>query len=171
MTTTVLVLIGLLALWALWFAARLLFGGMVETWRPAELRGARLVMVERDLFAGSGELALAGRPDRVYRTRANLHVPVEYKTRYGFRLYETDCAQLSLQAWQLRRTGRATGPTGYVVVSEQGSRKRRALAVQLGDDAYCEALMRRYHALRRNGNDAQRNTGPKCKTCGHRAHC
>lgn len=171
MTITALVLIGLLALWVLWLAARLHFGGMLETWRPAELRGARLVMVERDLFAGCGELALAGRPDRVYRTRTNLHVPVEYKTRNGFRLYESDRAQLSLQAWQLRRTGRTTGPTGYVVVSELGSRKRRALAVQLGNDAYCEALMRRYHALRRNGDDAHRDTGPKCKTCGHRSSC
>lgn len=171
MTTALIVLLMVLALYALWFGARFLFGGMFESWRPAQLRGARLVMVERDLFAGSGDLALAGRPDRVYRTRDKLYVPVEYKTRKGFRLYATDVAQLSLQAWQLRRTGKSTGPTGYVVVSETGSGKRRALAVQLGDDAYCEALMRRYHALRRDKESARRNTGPKCASCAHRSRC
>lgn len=148
----------------------LVWRGFAQNWRPEELKRGRVVMVEKDLYL-DGAFPLAGRPDQVYRLPNGLHVPVENKNRDFHRVYETDVAELSLQAWMLRRLGMPTAAHGYVAANNRKTGERKALKVQLGDDQYCERLIRRYLDLIEGRVEARRSRGKKCDSCGHRRRC
>lgn len=156
-------LVGAIFIWLVW-------RGFAQNWRPEELKRGKVVLVEEDLFV-DGPFPLAGRPDQVYRLANGLHVPVDNKNRNVHRVYQTDMAELSLQAWLLRRHGMPTAPYGYVAANNRKTGERKALKVQLGDDQYCERLFRRYLELIEGRTEARRSVGPKCNSCGHRRRC
>ncbi len=150
--------------------ALLVYWWRTAGWLPAELREGDLVHVERTLKAEM-PFPVVGRPDRVYRLPGGEHTPLEYKTRDVARLYESDRAQISLQAWLLRKNGHPTAPHGWVVVRRRKDGARYPLKVDLGDDAYCERLVRRYVALRAGRVIPQKTLDGRCKSCGHREAC
>ena len=139
-------------------------------WRPPELKNAKLVMIEKDLFTRN-PYAIAGRPDRVFQLQNRLLMPVEYKTRNYFRVHLTDIAEISMQAWLLRKTGRRTAEYGYITIRHRQTHERRSLPVDLWDDRRCEAMIQRYLDIT-NGRRAARKCDPRrCKGCGHRSYC
>lgn len=148
----------------------LVWRGVTQDWLPPDLAAGRVVLVEKNLYTNS-PYCLAGRPDQVYRLQDGSHVPVELKNHTAARVYDTDVAQLSLQAWMLRRNGMKTAPHGYVALQTPQARARRAIRVQLHDDAFCESLIARYLAIIEGRRAPQKSRGPKCKTCGHFSIC
>ena len=145
-------------------------GRASRNWRPDALHDAKLIMVERDLYTRS-PYPIAGRPDQVFQLPDGQLVPVEFKTRNHHRVYETDIAELSLQAWLLRQNGRRTANHAYVAISNRDTRRRVAVRVTLWDTDRCEATIARYLALIA-GEAVPRPCAPnKCGGCGHRARC
>ena len=139
-------------------------------WRPAELQDARLVMVEKDLFTRA-PFAIAGRPDQVYRLPNGAHVPVDLKNRDHTRAYATDIAELSLQAWLLRRNGKRTAGYAYVALRNRTSGAMDAIRVNLWNDAQCETTIARYHDLMAGRVMPRRCEERKCSGCGHQRYC
>lgn len=139
-------------------------------WRPHELQRGRIVMIEETLHV-EHPYRIVGRPDQVVQLADGLHVPVDAKNRNRFQVYPTDVAELSLQAWMLRRRGLATAAHGYLAVTDRQTKERRALRVELGDDRYCERLIERFLLLIDGRVTARRMSGPKCASCGQRARC
>lgn len=164
MVTLTLLLIAALgiALLVLWWKQ--------EGWLPDELRQGELVGVEKSLTV-TAPFLVTGRPDRVYRLASGAHTPLEFKNRDTVRLFESDRAQLSLQAWLLRRNDKPTAPHGYLVVRARKTGKKFALKVDLGEDAYCERLIRRYLALREGRVKPTKAKDPRCNTCPHNGNC
>jgi CRISPR-associated exonuclease Cas4 len=162
------ILFGLALALAAW--TFLVWRGFSQDWLPDELKAGRVAQVERNLRADH-PYRVIGRPDQVYRLPDGLHVPLENKNRDAHRVYETDIAQLSLQGWLLRRNGLPTAAFGYAVINSRTTRKRRAIRVELRDDAYCEQLIARYLAIIEGRAQARKSRGPKCKSCGHAGAC
>lgn len=144
--------------------------GFTQDWLPAELATAKVAQVEKNLFADA-PFPVVGRPDQVYRLPDGLHVPLENKNRDHHRVYETDIAQLSLQAWLLRLNGLGTAPFGFVAINSRKTGERRAIRVALRDDAYCERLVARYLDIIERRAAPRKSSGRKCNTCGHRVEC
>ncbi|WP_459203454.1 Dna2/Cas4 domain-containing protein (plasmid) [Ralstonia pseudosolanacearum] len=147
--------------------------GFAQDWLPDELKAGKVVLVESNLLADypCTEDGLVGRPDQVYRLPSGLHVPLENKNRDGHRVFESDIAQLSLQAWMLRQNGMPSAPFGYVAINSRANGKRQAIRVDLRDDGYCEQLMARYLDLIEQRAVPRKSWGRKCNTCGHRSRC
>lgn len=150
--------------------AFMVWRGFTQNWRPADLKAGKVVLVEDDLFTNA-PYPVVGRPDQVYRMPNGLHIPVENKNRDFHRVYETDIAELSLQAWLLRLNGMPTASYGYVAANSRKTGVRKALRVELRGDAYCEGLIRRYLDLIEGRVKARASRGRKCDTCGHRRVC
>lgn len=144
--------------------------GLSQDWLPDDLKAGRLVRVEEDLTADEPEPVI-GRPDQVYRLTTGLHVPVELKNRDSFTVYDTDIAEVSLRAWLLRKNGMDTAGHAYVVINNRKTGKRQAQSVELGDDAFCEKLIRRYIDLIAGHATPNMAHQGKCKSCGHRSRC
>jgi hypothetical protein len=162
-----------IALLVLGSALILVFAGVRRSdraWLPDELRTARLRFNEHTMFI-NGDLPVVGRLDRAYQRPDGVHVLVELKTRDRFQVYDTDVAELSLQAWLLRSQAIPTASHAYVMVLQRTSGERRAIRVDLRDDAFCEGLVERYVALRGGFAQPTAQRGPKCKSCGHRPRC
>lgn len=164
-----------LAVWLL-----LVWRGLTQDWMPEELKAGKVALIERNLAAdlpagyavGAGDVdTLLGRPDLVIRIKQGLHVPVENKNRGSFAVFETDVAQLSLQAWLLRQNGMKTAPYGYVAVNNRRTGERRAVRVELRDDEYCLLLIARYIDLTSGRLMPRKSRGRKCESCGHRQRC
>ncbi len=155
---------GVAFLLALWLRATL------RASLPPVLRRARLVLAER-LMLTEWPVRIAGKPDRVYRLPDGRHVPVERKNRDGFSVYETDRAQLSLQAWQMRQLGKKVADFGYVLTRDRRTKRVKWVPVALYDEAACVRLVRRYLEVIEGRAEARKNSGPKCKSCGHRVRC
>lgn len=139
-------------------------------WRPPELANAKIVLVEQDLFTRY-PYAIAGRPDQVYQLSSNHVVPVEYKTRSHFAPYKTDVAELSLQAWLMRRNGMKTANHGYVTIQQRETGQRKAIPVTLWSDDRCHALIERYLAIREGRATPRKANNGRCKGCGHSRYC
>lgn len=144
--------------------------GFAQNWLPPELAAGKVAHVERNIFINA-PFPVVGRPDQVFRLSGGLHVPLENKSRDAHRIYETDIAQLSLQAWLLRLNGLDTAPFGFVAINNRKTRVRRALRVELRDDAYCEQLVARYIEITEHRTKARKSRGRKCNSCGHRTKC
>lgn len=174
------------AVWTL-----LVWRGFTQVWLPEELKAASLVLVEKNIVIdmsfpaigrrldqlgrGCDELGrsfgMVGRPDQVYRLANGDHVPLENKNRDDHRVYDTDIAQLSLQAWLLRQTGKPTASFGYVVINSRRTRQRKSIRVDLYADAVCVRIIQRYLDVTEGRAVAKKNRGGKCKSCGHRPEC
>lgn len=139
-------------------------------WRPAELKAGRVVMIEKDLRMNR-PYPVTGRPDQVYQLANGLHVPVEGKNRDTYHVYDTDIAQLSLQAWLLRHNGMPTAKHGFVAINHRQTGKRRAIKVRLMDDECCSNLVERYLDVIECRVLPEKKFGPKCKACGHQMIC
>ena len=148
----------------------LIWRGLSQDWLPDELKAGTLILVERNLLV-SAPFPVIGRPDQVYRLKDKLYVPLENKNRNEHRVYETDIAQLSLQAWLLRRNGMPTAAFGYVAINSRRTGVRKALRVVLRDDAFCDTLIRRYLAITTSNAVPRKSRGAKCNSCGHRGYC
>ncbi|MBX3630314.1 MAG: Dna2/Cas4 domain-containing protein [Nitrosomonas sp.] len=148
----------------------MIWRGLTQDWMPKELRVGRIVMIEEDLRTRF-PFAVVGRPDQVYQLENGLHVPVENKNRSNFKIHETDIAQLSLQAWLLRRNRLSTTHYGYVAINNRKTGKRRAIRVDLLDDKSCGHLITRYLTVISHKAQPEKNMGVKCSSCGHRAYC
>jgi len=148
----------------------LVWRGFTQTWLPEDLKGATLVLVEKNLITDV-PVPVVGRPDQVYRLHSGHHVPVENKNRDSYRVYGTDIAQLSLQAWLLRKTGRITAPYGYVVVNSRITRTRKCIRVNLYSETTCLHIIQRYLDVIDGAVTARKSIGVKCKNCGHKAEC
>lgn len=158
-----------LLIWvAFWLVA--VWNRQTTDWRPRELKQGELMMIEQDLRTRY-PYPVIGRPDQVYRLTNGLHVPVESKNRNHFTIHETDVAQLSLQAWLLRRNGLPTTSRGYLVINNRRTGKRRVLAVSLLNDAACERLIRRYLDVISKRIIPVKNYGRQCQSCGHSGIC
>jgi CRISPR/Cas system-associated exonuclease Cas4 (RecB family) len=141
-----------------------------QNWLPSELRNGKLIAIEKSLHTDV-PYPVTGRFDRVYQLASGQHAPLEYKNRDITRLFESDRAQLSLQAWVLRRNGKPTAPFGFLVVRERKTGQKKAVKVDLGDDAYCERLIRRHIEVRSGRAKPNRARDGRCKACGHRDVC
>lgn len=139
-------------------------------WRPAELKAGRVVMIEKDLRMNR-PYPVTGRPDQVYQLANGLHIPVEGKNRDTYHVYDTDIAQLSLQAWLLRHNGMPTAKHGFVAINNRQTGKRRAIKVWLMDDECCSNLVERYLDVIECRVLPEKKFGPKCKACGHQMIC
>lgn len=153
------------AVWTL-----LVWRGFTQVWLPEELKGASLALVEKNIITDA-PFPVVGRPDQVYRLANGDHVPLENKNRDDHRVYDTDIAQLSLQAWLLRQTGKPTASFGYVVINSRRTRQRKSIRVDLYADAVCVRIIQRYLDVTEGRTVAKKNRGGKCKSCGHRPEC
>ena len=169
MNSLIHVAIGMVVLLVLGYLF-MIWRGISQNWRTPELKAGRVVKVEEDLRTDF-PFRIVGRPDQVYQIAGGLHITVDNKNRDVFRVYETDVAELSLQAWLLRRNGLATTGHGYLVVNNRLTGERRALRTVLWNDEKCERLIQRYLDLVDGRVSAKKSTGPKCRSCGHRATC
>ncbi len=127
-------------------------------------------MIEKDLRMDS-PYPVIGRPDQVYQLENGLHVPLESKNRNTYQVFETDVAQLSLQACLLRRNGMPTAEHGYVAIKNRRTGKRRAIRVHLMGEEECSRLVERYLDVIESRVMPKKNYGPKCKSCGHQMIC
>ena len=148
----------------------LVWRGFSQDWLPPELETASVVMVEKQM-ACEAPYPVVGRFDQVYKTGDGLHVPVEGKNRDTHRVFQTDVAQLSLQAWLLRRNGYMTAPYGFVAVNSRVSGGRKAIKVDLLGELECEKMVTRFLAVRYGKTRPIKSLGPKCRSCGHKARC
>lgn len=161
-----LIVFGIAAL----LAAFAVYWKLSSGWLPAELRAGTLLGSEVN-FHADVPFPVTGRLDRVYQLRNGQHTPVEYKNREAARLHDSDRAQLSLQAWLLRRNGKATSPFGYLVVRERKSGRKKSLKVELMDDAACERMIWRHIEVKEGRASPQRVRDARCKSCGHNSVC
>lgn len=150
--------------------AFILWRGQTQDWRPLDLKEGKVVMVEDNLYV-EHPYRIIGRPDQVVKRADGVHIPVDAKNRDAYRVYATDIAELSLQAWMLRRHGLKTALHGYLAVTNRLTGQRKALRVTLGDDRYCENLIERYIILMEGRVPARRMSGRKCLSCGQRDRC
>ena len=142
-------------------------------WCPELLLNAQLVYAEKDFsvklkceFKGR----ITGRPDQVFRLKNGQHIPVEYKTRMHFQIYNTDIAQLSFYAFLLRRNGLETASYGYTVIENRLTRERNTLKVELWNDDWVIKTLMRYEALAKGATPSFSFT-PKCLGCVHKERC
>lgn len=158
-----------------------------KDWLPHELKTAKVLAVEQDAVVdvpsrswgergawgviASRPIRLSGRFDQAYVLETGEVVPVEYKNRNGHTVYDTDVAQLSLQAWQLRQQGRRTAPFGFVVTRNRFNGKRKAHKVVPFDDDKCVGLIQRYLDVYSGQVKPHRKVGRKCDSCGHKERC
>ncbi|MGP8438170.1 PD-(D/E)XK nuclease family protein [Paraburkholderia fungorum] len=161
--------------------------GFTQDWLPEELKTARVALVEKNLWidadlprsTGTGfgasrtyvSVPVVGRPDRIYKLSGGQHVPVENKNRDLDRVFDTDIAQLSLQAWLLRQKGFETASFGYVAINNRRTRQRTAHKVDLLDDAACVRIINRYLDVTEGRVEPRKSRGKKCNSCGHRIAC
>lgn len=139
-------------------------------WRPEELKSGRLVLIEENLITRT-PFPVVGRPDRVYRLPDGSHVPVENKNRDNYYVYNTDVAQLSLQAWLMRRNGMKTARHGYVAINNRKTGQRKAVRVDLYDDRRCEQIIARYLDIIHGQVIPTKSKSGKCRFCGHQLLC
>jgi hypothetical protein len=144
--------------------------GLSQDWLPEDLKAGRLVHVEEDLSTDD-PYPVIGRPDQVYRLASGLHVPLELKNRDKFVVYDTDIAEISLRGWLLRKNGRPTARHGYMAINNRKDGERKAIRVELRDDAFCEQLIRRYIDVTTGACAPRLAHRGKCKSCGHNGRC
>jgi CRISPR-associated exonuclease Cas4 len=163
-------LVALLVVVVACVVAFMLRRGLSRSWLPEELRSAELVLIEENLRT-TVPYRVVGRPDQVFKRADGIHIPLENKNRDVDRVYETDRAELSLQAWLLRRLGMRTADYGYVAIGIRGASKRVVRRVELMSDAQCASLIERHIAVVSGASKPRKSRGAKCKTCGHAQAC
>lgn len=168
MTILSMVLSGMACVAVVWIL--LIWRGYTHAWLPDELKGASVFKVERNIITDR-PYPVVGRPDQVFRLDNGDLVPVENKNRDDYRVYDTDIAQLSLQAWLLRKTGESTSSFGFVAINSRRTGRRRSIRVDLYPDSVCLRIIERYLDLEAGQVKPRKSKGGKCKSCGHRPKC
>jgi CRISPR/Cas system-associated exonuclease Cas4 (RecB family) len=141
--------------------------------RPASLRDAELVFVERQ-FRSSGRRPVVARVDRVYRKPSGILVLVELKTRASPVVTQSDVIQLSAQRLAMEAELRATVAAEAYVLVPRGHRgtSLTPLPVSLMARQEVEDLMRRRDALLRGLVEPRWPASDRtCSTCGFRDRC
>lgn len=153
--------------------------GGIGTWReqlPDVLRGAQVVLSERDLYTEI-PVPLHGRADQVFLAQKWL-VVVDTKRRKAGRVYAKDVIQLSVYAFILARQTTALFGSNYPVASKgfirlvtpHGTEYR---PVQLLNSSQVISLWNRYWYLRAEGLRARPThpTEKACAGCPKRGNC
>lgn len=87
-----------------------------RSWRPLELKDARLVYIEQ-VFRTRSPIRLVARVDRGYRHSDGVITLVELKTRAANRVYFSDVIELSAQRLAVQtQTGQRVAAHGYVLL-------------------------------------------------------
>lgn len=166
-----IVLVAIFVLWV-WFGSQRI-KHRENAWLTQELKKATLVMVEQDWVIDT-PYPLVGRFDRVYEFNVSddkILMPVDFKTRGKDVVYDTDIAEVSLQAWMLRKSGHTTSTHGYIVVKNITSGKMTPLRFQLKSDNECEEIIQNYLNLINKRTAARRTFKQKCTGCTHKTRC
>ena len=116
-----------------------------ESWRPVELRQARLAYAEHEFYIESPE-RLVARVDRVYETNGRYFL-TELKHRDRAVVFQTDQIELSAQAAALEGFDRKPVSPVAFVVTESSTGIREALPVQLLPREEVWRLARRFRSL------------------------
>ena len=141
--------------------------------RPAALRDAELVYMER-LFRISTPVGLVAKLDRAYRMPSGLLVLVEFKTRWSNQPCLSDVIQLSAQRMAVvGQTGKSVASYGYVMVKAPTGRALPiAHRVQLMTDEEMVALIKKREGILAGRVMARRSHSRNaCVTCVFRAQC
>lgn len=141
--------------------------------RPAALRDAELVYMER-LFRVSTPVGLVAKLDRAYRMPSGLLVLVELKTRWINQPFLSDVIQLSAQRMAVMgQTGQAVASYGYVMVKAPTGRAFPiAHRVQLMTDEEIVALIKKREDILAGRVMPRRlHSRNACLTCVFRAQC
>jgi CRISPR-associated exonuclease Cas4 len=162
----ILSLLGLALCFWRFFAKRT----VTETWLPAELHRAQLQIVETT-YKTEQPYRIAAKPDRAYRLPSGELVLVELKTRPGIRVFDTDIAELSLQAWVLRSLGERVKDHAYVAVLKHTSSCPKPVRVRLLDHKACLQLIERCLELKTGAARPGANPGKHCLTCAYQSEC
>lgn len=133
-----------------WVIAGRRAAGAERRQRPARLRDAELVFVERQ-FRSSGRRPVVARVDRVYRKPSGILVLVELKTRASPVVTRSDVIQLSAPRVAMEDELRATVADEACVMVPRGRRctSLAHLPVSLMARQGVEELIRRRDALLR----------------------
>ncbi len=145
-------------------------GTITESWLPGELHRAQLQIVETT-YKTEHPYRIAAKPDRAYRLPSGELVLVELKTRPGIRIFDTDIAELSLQAWVLRSLGERVKDHAYVAVLKHTSSRPKPVRVRLMDDKACLKLIERCLELKTGVSRPGANPGKHCLTCAYQSEC
>lgn len=145
-------------------------------WLPNELKAGKLVMVEQDSTAHSSfnDNLISGRFDRVYEVvvgGVKYLVPADLKNRDNTRVFETDIAEVSLQAWMLRRNGHKTLKHGYIFIKNRIDGSIYPKRVALFDDDRCFQMISRYFNLVSHRVEPKKANSAKCTGCSHAKRC
>jgi CRISPR-associated exonuclease Cas4 len=140
-------------------------------WLPPELKNAKPSFVEHELLASFEGEEIVGRLDRAYQLSDGRWSPMEFKTRNYYKVFETDIAELSLQAWMLREQGFKTSAHGYVVIQHNETRQRRAFSVDLWSNDRCEMQILRRRQLMIKATVPVKTKDRRCMSCGHQIIC
>jgi CRISPR-associated exonuclease Cas4 len=163
---SILTLLGL-SLFFWWYFAK---GTVTETWLPGELHRAQLQIVETT-YKTEQPYRIAAKPDRAYRLPSGELVLMELKTRPGIRVFDTDIAELSLQAWVLRSLGERVKDHAYVAVLKHRSSRPKPERVSLLDDKACLKLIERCLELKTGAARPRSNASKHCLTCAYQTEC
>ena len=147
---------------------------------PPELKAGRLIMVEQEIYVEQ-PYKISARLDQVYEITykgKTCLVPADFKTRANpTRVYDTDIAEVSLQAWVLRHSAKKyhTAPFGYILIHNTTDKRMYPKKFNLLSDQECEDMIRRYFDLAKPGGHAVPNPLPagskKCVACSHKKRC
>lgn len=148
---------------------------------PPELKAGRLIMVEQEIYVEQ-PYKISARLDQVYEITYNgktYLVPADFKTRATNRVYDTDVAEVSLQAWMLRNCAGSkkhhVAPFGYILIHNTTDKRMYPKKFTLLSDQECENMIERYFDLVNPREYAVPTPLPasskKCVACSHKKRC
>lgn len=148
---------------------------------PPELKAGRLIMVEQEIYVERPH-KISARLDQVYEImyKGKTHlVPADFKTRATNRVYDTDVAEVSLQAWMLRNCAGSkkhhVAPFGYILIHNTTDKRMYPKKFTLLSDQECENMIERYFDLVNPREYAVPTPLPasskKCVACSHKKRC
>ena len=142
-------------------------------WLTNELKQAKLTMVEQK-WQVEYPYNIVGRFDRVYEfdiQGKKVLMPVDFKTRARDRVFDSDIAEVSLQAWMLRQSGFITSAHGYIVIKNTATGATTPHRFALKSDVECQHLIEHYFNLTSKRILAKQAPTFKCKGCSHHSRC
>lgn len=148
---------------------------------PPELKAGRLIMVEQEIHVEQ-PYKISARLDQVYEIVYNgktYLVPADFKTRATNRVYDTDVAEVSLQAWMLRNCAggnkHRVAPFGYILIHNTTDKRMYPKKFTLLSDQECENMIERYFDLVNPREYVVPTPLPasskKCVACSHKKRC
>jgi hypothetical protein len=151
---------------------RIRFAISERSWRPAELRDAKLVCSEQ-IFRAEGTVPLVAKIDRGYRDAKGAIILVELKTRKVNRPYPSDIIELSAQRLAVQmQTGERVASYGYVLIQQIGRKSKVPHRVKLLSNEEVIAIARRREGLLSGIVEAGYACSQGlCKRCAFKKEC